>query len=92
MKISSNDTLVSSGAIFDQARDRDLNRFLDDDAVGCVWCGDGIVEHSDNLDWLEFVSFEHEYYHSNCFNRFIEQQEDKIIRFIQHFFFFLYSR
>ena len=99
-KYNSDSIAVSSGAIFDQARDRDLNRFLDDDSVGCIWCGDGIAEHSDplrlrrlashrsgdeasNLDWIEYSEFENEYYHPNCFNRFIDREEEKIIAFLQ---------
>jgi hypothetical protein len=81
--ISSNcpETMIAAG--YDRVRDRDLNRFLNDDSVGCIWCGDGIAEHSDNLDWIEFVEFEDEYYHSNCFDRFVEQQEEQISKFIQ---------
>jgi len=83
LRYSSNDTLVTSGAIFDRARDWDLNRYLNDARVGCIWCGDGIAEHIDNLDLLDYVYFDAEYYHLNCFDRFIEHQEDKIIHFLQ---------
>jgi len=92
MRYSSNDPIVTSGALFDRARDRDLNRFLNDTQVGCIWCGDGIAEHIDNLELsvdsidsneLDYVYFEHEYFHRNCFDRFIEHQEEKIIKFIQ---------
>jgi hypothetical protein len=77
--ISSNspETMIAAG--FDRARDRDLNRYLDDN-----WVGDGIADHSDNLEWIEFVEFEDEYYHPNCFERFIENQETKIIKFLQN--------
>ena len=83
IRYSSDEPFVTSGAIFDRARDWDLNRFLDDDRVGCIWCGDGIAEHIDNLEWLDYVYFDAEYYHPNCFDRFIEHQEEKIIRFLQ---------